>query len=193
MRVTTSHRRPLVYDHAIAAMAFVFLLTVVAQAQRTQPLWYYPGINMSGAESGDFSELKDKRRVYVSFFHGSTPAAYQRTLEQQVFQELKQYEGLEVVNSPGMAELAIHISVTGIYSPAVARMPSMPATEGPEPVKRHDITFYVLTRGMKRGEGVSNPRVIVRRQRMETESSSSVVVLEVSSLIEGLKRLRGEK
>ena len=190
MRVLTNNRGPL-NQRMLTVLVFVLLLAVLAQAQRTTSPWYYPGINMTRTERGDFQELKDKHRVFVSFFHGSTPTAYQRTLEQQVFQQLKQYDGLEKVDRPDLADLAIHISVTPIYSPAVERM--VRATEGPSPVRRNDITFYVLTRGTKHGEGIYDPRLIIRREHMETESNTSALVLELGSFIDRLKRLRAEK
>jgi hypothetical protein len=186
--ITTDHRT--LIRQIFTVLVFVLLLAVLAPAQRPTSLWYYPAVNATGTERGDFNELKNKHRVFVSFFHGSTPTAYQRILEQQVFEQLRQYPGLERVNSPALAELAIHIRVTPINSKAVERMP---ATEGPAPVKRYDTTFYVLTKGMKHGEDIYNPRLIVRRQHMEGESSTTAVLLEVSSFIERLKRLQAEK
>lgn len=192
MRVFTTDHGTLI-RRIFTVMVFVFLLAVLAQAQRPTSLWYYPAVNATGTERGDFNELKNKHRVFVSFFHGSTPTAYQRTLEQQVFEQLRQYPGLEKVNSPALAELAIHISVRPVYSPAVKRMPHIPETEGPAPVQRLDITFYVLTRGIKRDEDIYNPRVVLRREHMETESNTSAVISEVSSFIGRLKKLRAEK
>ena len=196
MRVTSSNRRTLIFGRAVASAAFASLLAVAAAAQAgpdPSHAWYFPLTNMDGAERGAFGELKDRRRVYVSFFHGSAPAASRRSLEQQVFQQLRRYGGIEVVDSPGAAELAIHIGVSRVYSPASGRVSGTPGAGARAPVAQNDVTFYVLTRGAERGGGDYSPRVIVERKLMGTEDGTPFVAQEVSSFVGRLKRLRGEK
>ena len=53
MRVLTNNRGPL-NQRMLTVLVFVLLLAVLAQAQRTTSPWYYPGINMTRTERGDF-------------------------------------------------------------------------------------------------------------------------------------------
>ena len=196
MRATTSNGRRLVLGRAVAFVASAFLLAFNAAAQAgpgSPDAWYYPLPNADAAERGDFGELKDKRRVYVSFFHGSATAAARRNLEQQVLRQLRRYEGVELVDSPGAAELALHVSVNRVYAPANARASVTSGAGARTPAVRNDVAFYVLTRGAERVAGDYGPRVIVARKLLGVEDGTPFVAQEVGSFVGRLRRLRGEK
>ena len=205
--------RKLAADVRIISVGLSLLLSTVVQAQSKSDkplLWYHPDSRMTAAERGDVGEIKELHRVCVSIAPGTTSNAFRRRLEQQLFQELTGYAGLEIVKNPDVAELAILIRII----PGEPLVPSRPMAGGPagngpnggvatsvavpstnesyaSPINIVD--FYVLTRGSKRDGGAYAPRVIFQRHHNEGEPTTSGAVLDLAALIKKLKSLRGEK
>jgi hypothetical protein len=145
--------------------------TIVAGQKSKHSVWYYP--SFGGEEKGAISELKDKRRVYVSYFIAS-PLVIQDPRQisyQQRIQNLLTRDGvLEVVSKPEDAELAIHInSSNGLFD------------------------FYVLTRGAQKKDGGYKPRLILKRLRSDSADSTAIIEQAISAFIDDLKRVRGQK
>lgn len=213
MRVTVFGRKLVVHIRIVTVVALILSLGTAAQAQSKSDkplLWYHPDTKMTAAERGDAGELKELHRICVSIAPGTTSAAFRRRLDQQLFQELTQYLGLEIVKNPDVAELAILIRII----PAAPLLQSRPMAGGPNgngpnggvatsmavpstnesyvsPI--NEVDFYVLTRGSKRDGGAYAPRVIIQRHYNEAEPATSGAVLDLAVLIKKLKSLRGEK
>ena len=173
----------------------IFLLSALAQAQAKPDkplLWYHPDSKMTAAERGDVEELKGLHRICVSIAPGLTSEGFRSRLQRQIFEELKQYPGLEIVKNPDLAELAILIRIIPA-APLAERRPGAPATSESYVSPINDVDFYVLTRGSKRDGGAYAPRVIVHRHHNEAEPTTSGAVLDLGNLITRLKSLRGEK
>lgn len=205
MRITVVGRKPIVRIRFVIGVGLILLLCTAAQAHAQSKsdkplLWYHPDIRMTAAERGDVKELKEMHRVCVSIAPGQASVAFRRRLEQQLFRELTDYPGLEIVKDPDLAELAILIRIipeaplvqsrpmAGSASPNMA----LPSTNETYASPTNDVGFYVLTRGGKRDSGGYAPRVIIQQHHNEAEPATSGAVLDLAALIKRLKRLRGE-
>lgn len=133
-------------------------------------LWHNP---YSGYEKGKISELKDKHRVYVSFFDVDVfELEPNRTgFRQRILNQLSRHKTLEVVENPESAELAIHISSSsgGVWD------------------------FFVLTRGAPRKDGRYTARVVVKKLRSDSRDSTQVIEQAVSTFVDDLRAVRGQK
>jgi hypothetical protein len=198
MRITVIGRKRVVH---IATVVLSLGIAAQAQSKSDKPLlWYHPDSKMTAAERGDVKELKDLRRICVSIAPGTTSVAFRRRLEQQVFRELTDYPGLEIVKDPDLAELAILIRIVP-DAPLVQSRPmagsgspnmALPSTNETYASPTNDVGFYVLTRGGKRDSGGYAPRVIIQLHHNAAEPATSAAVLDLATLIKKLKRLRGE-
>jgi hypothetical protein len=159
---------------SVCMLILSFMSGAVVEAQKSRSTnWYYPG--SEGYEKGKISELKDKHRVYVSFFWQGLPRDPRKTsYRQRILHLLSSYEGLEVVKSPEEAELAVYISSFESGGEAV-------------------YDFYVLTRGERQKDGGHKPRVVVKKIRTDSNHDLPVIELAVASFIRDLKAVRGEK
>ncbi len=177
-------------NRVIAVLVYLLLIATVSQAQRTNgevSVWFYPALDSNGLEKGSFDELTDKRRVYVTFFHGSGQTQNNHVLEQVVIQGVKQYDGLEIVDDPESAHFAIHIQMSPIVSSTTSD-----EQQSFTMARRMDIAFFVLIRGEMIGVDKYKPRIIVRNTFSANEGSTSLVSTQVGSLIKRMKELRGE-
>ena len=187
--------KPAVGKRFIGVAGLIFSLAALAQAQSRSDkplLWYHPDTKMTAAERGDVAELKDLHRICVSIAPGLTSEGFRSRLQRQIFEELTQYQGLEIVKNPDQADLAILIRIIPA-APLAERRPGAPATSESYVSPINDVDFYVLTRGSKREGGAYAPRVIVHRHHDEAEPTTSGAVLDLGNLITKLKSLRGEK
>jgi len=157
-----------------ASICFLLVMVmggVVARAQKISPiLWHYPD---NGYETGKISELKDKHRVYISFFDGFvSPEEPSRTgFRQRIVNQLSKHQTLEVVEKPDAADLAIFIrsSSTGAWD------------------------FYVLTRGEPLKDGSYKPRVVVKKLRSDSKDSTQIIEQAVSTFVDDLRAVRGQE
>jgi hypothetical protein len=144
--------------------------SAVASGQKLSSVsWCYPG---GGYETGKMAELKDKHKVYLSFFEGiAFPEEPSRTgLRQRILKQLTRQQTLEVVENPEAAELAVYISSssTGAWD------------------------FYVLTRGGMEKDGYYKPRVVVKKLRSDSRDSTLVIEQAVSTFVDDLRAVRGQ-
>jgi len=202
MRITVIGRKRVVHIATIVALILSLGIAAQAQPKSDKPLlWYHPDSKMTAAERGEARELKDLHRICVSIAPGTSSDAFRRRLEQQVFQELTRYSGLEIVKNPDEAELAILIRIIP-WKPLVESRPmsgggstsmAVPSSNETYASPMNDVGFYVLTRGSKRDGGGYAPRVIIQQHHNEAEPTTSAAVLDLAALIKKLKSLRGEK
>ena len=160
---------------SVCLLILIVAAGVIAVPQKTKsPSWYYPGGR--DYEKGKLSELKDKHRVYAAFFFWSgLPNDPRRTAYQQrILKLLSSYNGLQLVENPEEAELAVYISSFETGGAA-------------------DYDFYVLTRGEQLKDGGYKPRVIVKKFRSDSKDSTALIEQAVNTFVEDLKAVRGEK
>lgn len=162
------------YKTVSVCLLILIVAAVSVAVPQKSASWYYPGGR--DYEKGHLSELKDKRRVYVfSFFHNTVPQNFRSTgLRQRLLNLLSSYHGLQLVENPEEAELAIYISSF-------------------ESVGAADYDFYVLTRGEQLKDGGYKPRVIVKKFRSDSKDSTALIEQAVNTFVEDLKAVRGEK
>jgi len=187
--------KPAVYIRIATIAGLILSLAALAQAQPKSDkplLWYHPDTKMTAAERGDVAELRDLQRICVSIAPGLTSEAFRSRLQRQIFEELTQYHGLEIVKNPDLADLAILIRIIPA-APLAERRPGAPATSESYVSPINDVDFYVLTRGSRREGGAYASRVIIHRHHDEAEPTTSGAVLDLGNLITKLKSLRGEK
>src|SRR5215208_6311020 len=100
-------------------------------AARPQDWWWPPP--RGGAERGKVEEIKNKRRVYVTFFAftGEQQAA---EIRRQVLRALASYEGVEVVSRVEDADFALHVSASSDLG--AARTRSGRGSSRPVPTRR---------------------------------------------------------
>lgn len=187
MRFTDSRRTAPVCKFVLC-FTVLLLLAVPSFSQNRSGNWYI-FLEKSGAERGEMSELKEKRKVYLSItllgLVNTDSVEYQSSkLEQQVSQEIEKYGGLEIVKSPEEAEFAISI----ISSTDVAR-----GVINPDAEKTVDIKFSVLTRGAQRSDGTYAGRLIKQSRKTDSGDSTFIARQETSAFIKELKKVRGEK
>ena len=201
MRITVNGRKRVVHIAMVVALIFSLDIAAQAQAKSDKPLlWYHPDSKMTAAERGDVKELKEMHRVCISIAPGTTSVAFRRRLEQQLFRELTDYPGLEIVKDPDLAELAILIRIIPeaplVQSRPMAGSPSssmaLPSANETYASPTNDVGFYVLIRGSKSDSGAYAPRVVIQQHHNEAEPATSGAVLDLAALIKKLKRLRGE-
>ena len=159
---------------SVCSLAIIVLAGVAAAGQKSKPtLWYYPW-SAEGHETGKLSDIKDKRKVYVSLFIGSFSQDPQRISDQQrLLNLLTRDSGLELVKRPEEAELAIYISSSD-YGGSFYE-------------------FYVLTRGEAQRDGGHKPRIVLKRLRSDSQGSTTLIEQAVSAFVDDLKAVRGEK
>lgn len=187
MDFTHTGRTALVYKFVLCSTALL-LLAVSSLSQNRSKNWYFL-YETAGAERGEISELKDRRRVYIYTslmgLASTDSVDFRRSrLEQQVTQEIEKYGGLEIVKSPEEAEFAINI----ISFTEVAR-----GIINPEAEKTVDVKFFVLTRGAQRSDGTYAARLVKQSRRTDQGDSTIVVRQETRAFIKELKKVRGEK
>ncbi len=168
------------FSKSFASLAFAVLLMADASPAQQKavksPAWYAPfAADMNRYERGDVSELKDKRRVFVSVWAFSDLNSNVETaqLKQQVLHDFKKYDGLEVVSTPEEADFAVHFEADTSQYGAGCK-------------------YYVATRGAESINGAPAPRVLQRSSTLGNECTAWAS-RRVGNLVETLKRLRGEK
>lgn len=185
---STDSRRTASVSKYVLFTTVLLLLAVPILSQNRSLNWYFL-YETAGAERGEMSELKDKRRVYLFIsllgLTGTDSIDYQRSrLEQQVSQEIVKHGGLEIVKNPEEADFAISI----MSSPIILQGISSPDVE-----RSADIKFFVLTRGTQRSDGTYVGRVIRQSRKTDRGDSNVVIRQETSAFIKDLKKVRGEK
>lgn len=146
--------------------------TVIGSQKAKQTHWHYP--SLKGYEKGNIGELKDKRRVYLSFFIvGVSPQDLFRTsYQQRILNQLSRDGVLEVVEKPEDAELAVYI----------------------QSYERESFyEFYVLTRGEQQRDGGYKPHVVLKRLRSDSTDSTMLIEQTVNAFVDDMKALRGGK
>jgi hypothetical protein len=138
-------------------------------------------------ESGQLSEIRDKRRVYVYESDGESPY-------KKIIKELSKYPGVEIVATPDEAEFAVTYREN--YSLDGVRMYSSGTSAVIETARSGHL--YVFTRGAEISDALYRPRVVWT----ETNTRNYVNGLTFSRhpatnlarhFIKALKELRGEK
>jgi hypothetical protein len=160
-------------------------------------VWWSPPPR-GGAERGKVEELKDKRRLYVTFFAftGERQAA---EIRRQVLRALASYEGVEVVGSAEDADFALHVSASRLpiadpkregFEPTRS---DAPAPHPGEPDWPTTLEVSVLVRGAGPAGGAHRPRVVWRKSQRVWDQVGAASGSGVRAFIERLKRVRGEK
>lgn len=164
------------FNKSFASLTFAVLLAAGAVPAQQKAVksraWYSPYFTDAHKnERGDISELKGKRRVFVSASASDEQNSRFETVQlmQRVLNDLKKYGDLEVVKNPEEADFAASFSVTkSEYSTYC--------------------NYYVVTRGAESGDGAFTPRLLQSRSAQGIDCSNWVSRRAVS-LAETLKRL----
>jgi hypothetical protein len=178
-------------------------LASLQQGRQPQPpgapseVWWSPPPR-GGAERGQVEELRDKRRVYVTFFTftGGQQAA---EIRRQVLRALASYEGVEVVSRVEEADFALHVSASRLPIADPKRAGFEPArSDAPhphpgEPDWPTTLEVSVLVRGAEQAGGAHRPRVVWQKSQRVWEKAGAASGSGVRAFIKRLKRVRGEK
>jgi hypothetical protein len=173
------------YKYLAASAVLVLLLNVPAFAQKSSDDWYSFGVT----ERGQLSDLKDKRRVYVTLLiitSDMTPAfdLQRAAIGQQVYQELKQNSDLEVVKTRAEADFIIDIWISPLAGEAVSGRPLAEQSA--------DVKFTVYTRSEKLSQGRYARRMVTQRWNSARGDAPLVVRQETAAFVRDLKRVQGK-
>lgn len=129
--------------------------------------------SLATASHGDISEIKDKRRVYVDvhtlFAEPYTP------VRQSAINELRKYNGVDIVNSPDQADFLLLLLVG-------------PATISPtRDIRLSDIQVMAVT-----GKPESPSRILWQYSFPSTNNQLDAITA-TRTFIKALKKARGEK
>ena len=180
-------------------------VATIRQGRQPQPaaarpqVWWSPPPR-GGAERGKLEEVKDKRRVYVTFF-AFTGERDSGEIRRHVLQALTSYEGVEVVSRAEQADFALHVSAARLPPDArrmggpgqlPIRSDAPPARPG-EPDWPTTLELSVLVRGAEQTDGTHRPRVVWETSREAWDRVGADAGSGVRAFIKRLKKVRGEK
>ena len=189
---------------AILSMA-VPAVAMIRQGQRPQTAvarpqdWWWPPLR-GDAERGKVEEIKDKRRVYVTFF-AFTGRRDSDEVRRHVLRALTSYEGVEVVSSIEQADFALHVSASRLPPDArrfggpgqlPVRSDAPPRRPG-EPEWPTRLELLVLVRGAEQTDGTHRPRIVWKTSREAWERVGVGAGSGVRAFVGSLKKVRGEK
>ncbi|HEX8748300.1 MAG TPA: hypothetical protein VF717_14085 [Pyrinomonadaceae bacterium] len=173
------------YKYLAASAALVLLLNVSAFAQKSSDDWYSFGVT----ERGQLSDLKDKRRVFVSLLivtSDMTPAfdLQRAAIGQQLYQEFKRNSDLEVVKNIAEADFIIEVWISPLAGEAISGRPLAEQSA--------DVKFTVYTRSEKASNGHYGRRVVTQKWNSARGDVPSVVRQETAAFVRDLKRVQGK-
>ena len=165
-------------------------------AARPQDWWWPPP--QGDAERGKLEEIKDKRRVYVTFF-AFTGGRDSGEIRRQVLRALTSYDGVEMVSRIEDADFTLHVSAARLPLPdprRVGREPSYSAAPEPRPGEPDwptTLELSVLVRGAEQADGTHRPRIVWQTSQDVWDSVGASAGSRARAFIGGLKKVRGER
>lgn len=202
----TYHTKPRVFSLGLCLTVLSMAVSAGAttrQGRQPQPSvaqpqdWWWPPPG-GGAERGKLEEIKDKRRVYVTFF-AFTGKRDGDEIRRNVLRALGSYAGLEVVSRIEQADFALYVSASQMPLLNERRARELPVRSDAPPRRPGEpdwpttLEMSVLVRGAEQTDGTRRPRIVWESRQEAWDSVGADAGSSVRAFIGRLKKARGEK